>query len=103
MALGLISGCATYSSMPLDRAVVDQQLAVPSATSLCVHAAEVHHPILAPIQLDLRNGLSPDEAAVLAVLLNPALRAERDRQAISIAQLLQAGILPNPTLEPLCF
>jgi hypothetical protein len=35
---------------------------------------------------------------VLAVLLNPALRAERDRRALSGAQLLDAGLLPNPEL-----
>ena len=48
------------------------------------------------MNFDLRNGLSPDEAAILAVIVNPKLRALRDRKGIAQAQLLQAGILPNP-------
>jgi outer membrane protein TolC len=42
------------------------------------------------------EALSPDGAAVLAVLLNPFLRAIRDQRALSEAQLLDAGLLPNP-------
>ncbi len=52
--------------------------------------------MLAPIQLRPQEGLSPDEAAVLAVVINPSLRAQRDQRDIAQAQLLQAGILPNP-------
>jgi len=51
-----------------------------------------------PIQIYLDRGVSPEEAAVLALVLNPSLRAERDQRSLSAAQLLQAGLLPNPTL-----
>jgi outer membrane protein TolC len=61
-----------------------------------VQAKELQHPILKPIQFDIRNGLSPDEAALLAVIANPKLRATRDQRKLAAAQLLQAGILPNP-------
>ena len=61
-----------------------------------VQAKEIKHPILRPIEFDIRNGLSPDEAAILAVLANPKLRASRGQRKLAAAQLLQAGILPNP-------
>ena len=61
-----------------------------------VQAKEIKHPILKPIEFDIRNGLSPDEAAILAVLANPKLRASRGQRKLAAAQLLQAGILPNP-------
>jgi len=47
---------------------------------------------------DERDGLSPDEAAILAVIANPSLRAIRDQRAIAEGQVLQAGLLPNPRL-----
>ena len=61
-----------------------------------VQAKEIQHPVLKPIEFDIRNGLSPDEAAILAVLANPKLRASRGQRKLAAAQLLQAGILPNP-------
>jgi outer membrane protein TolC len=33
------------------------------------------------------------------VILNPKLRADRDRRGLAVAQLIQAGILPNPTIS----
>jgi outer membrane protein TolC len=64
-----------------------------------IRAGGFRHPLLKPVLFDDRDGLSPDEAAVLAVIANPALRAVRDRRGIASAQLLQAGILPNPRLS----
>lgn len=63
-----------------------------------VLAREIKHPILHPVELKADEGLSPDGAAVLAVLLNPSLRAVRDQRALSDAQILDAGLLPNPNL-----
>src|SRR4029434_5376156 len=60
-----------------------------------VQAKEIHHPVLKPIEFDIRNGLSPDEAAILAVIANPKLRAIRDQRKIAAAQLLQAGLFAN--------
>jgi outer membrane protein TolC len=64
-----------------------------------VQAREIQHPILRPIEFDIRNGLSPDEAAILAVIANPKLRASRDQRKLASAQLLQVGILPNPQVS----
>jgi outer membrane protein TolC len=64
-----------------------------------VEAKTIKHPILKPIDFDYRDGLSADEAAILAVLASPKLRAIRDQRGVAAAQLIQAGILPNPQLS----
>jgi len=48
--------------------------------------------------LNLRSGIGPDQAAILAVILNPKLSADRNRRGLAAAQLIQAGIIPNPTI-----
>jgi outer membrane protein TolC len=90
------SGCIGYQKMPLDPATVEGRLTPPSMEILRVKAKEIKHPILKPVNIDLQKGLSPHGAAILAVLANPSLNAARDRRGIAAAQLLQAGILPNP-------
>jgi cobalt-zinc-cadmium efflux system outer membrane protein len=60
-----------------------------------VPASEIHNVALEPAILDPRNGIGPDEAATIALYSNPALRAIRDRRGLAIAQLIQAGVLPN--------
>ena len=75
---------------------MDRALAPPALESVSLKASQIHHPLLRPVHFDLRQGLSPDEAAVLAVIANPQLRALRDRKGLAQAQLIQAGILPNP-------
>lgn len=97
-ALALTSGCARYQPKPLTAESVSDALAAPDQTSISLSAETFQHPIVKPMSIDLARGLSPEQAAVLAVILNPSLRAERDRRAQSASQLLQAGILPNPTL-----
>ena len=82
--------------MSLDQAAVAARLTSPSVDAIWIQAKEIKHPILKPVEFDIRNGLSPDEAAILAVLANPKLRASRDQRKLAAAQLLQAGILPNP-------
>lgn len=52
-----------------------------------------------PLAIDLRRGIVPDEAAAIALYSNPALRAIRDRRGLAAAQLVQAGILPNPVVS----
>ena len=42
------------------------RLRAPEQDLLRVQAAEIQHPILRPVTLDAEQGLSPDEAAVLA-------------------------------------
>jgi outer membrane protein TolC len=93
-----LNGCASYHPLPLSKASVQQRLRTPSAKALQIAAAQLHHPLLAPVPLNLRSGIGPDQAAILAVILNPKLRADRDRRGLATAQLIQAGIIPNPTI-----
>lgn len=94
-----VGGCQSYHPKPLDAAAVNRALTVPADDVLTQRAGLLDHPILRPIVLDDRDGLSPDEAAVLAVLLNPSLRTLRDAQGIAAAQTIEAGLLPNPVLS----
>lgn len=53
----------------------------------------------AEVVLNDRDGLSPDEAALMAVDLNPKLRALRANRGIGEAELIAARVLPNPRLD----
>ena len=59
LVLFLIPACATYEPMPLDQATVAARLAPPSMEAIQVQAKEIQHPVLKPIEFDIRNGLSP--------------------------------------------
>jgi cobalt-zinc-cadmium efflux system outer membrane protein len=96
--LVVFAGCAGYRPMPLTPTTATRHLAPPDLEVISVQARSIVHPILRPIEFDASDGLSPDEAAIFAVLANPALRAERGRRGTACAQLLQAGLLPNPQL-----
>ncbi|WP_158083115.1 TolC family protein [Methyloprofundus sedimenti] len=95
----MLSNCAEYQAQPLTDQKIQQQLPPPSIEQLTIQAQNINHPLLQPVKFDLKDGLSPDEAAILAVLRNPELRAIRNQNAISNAQLLQAGLLPNPQIS----
>lgn len=96
----LAAGCAHYDGKPdaLGAAAVDAALQPPALDRLKVAASKIEHPLLAPLVIDGRDGFSPDEVALLAVLASPALRALRDQRGVAQAQVLQAGLLPNPQL-----
>lgn len=96
IVMPLLAACATYHAAPLPGRDALASPAPLDLPRLRVAAAELHHPLLAPITLDLAHGLDPDQAAVLAVLLNPQLRAERDAHGEAEAQLVVAGLLRNP-------
>jgi len=92
-------GCSRYHSLPLDPGALARMLKPPTFESIRVQAKSIRHPLLPPIDFHIEDGLSPDEAAVVAILANPKLRAIRDERGIAKAQLLQAGILPNPQVS----
>lgn len=97
--LAAVSGCAHYQAQPLTEEAIRQQQQTPSSEQLTLQAAQIKHPLLEPVKFDMADGLSPDEAAILAVLRNPELRAARDQYAIAHAQVLQAGLLPDPQVS----
>lgn len=95
----VMAGCQHYKAMPLTDAAVDGALTFPTTQPLRDLAGKINHPMLSPVPIDLQGGLTPDAAAIVAVVTNPALRAQRDRGSLAQAQLLQARMLPNPTLD----
>jgi cobalt-zinc-cadmium efflux system outer membrane protein len=96
--LVFFGGCQQYQEIPLDGAAVEKALTLPPEQTLRVKAESLNHPVVPPVILDQSDGLSPDEAAILAVLANPSLKAVRDKRGIAAGQLLEAGLLPNPQL-----
>src|ERR1700730_17113767 len=86
-----------YHPLPLSRANV-QTHRLPAEKVLQVKAAQIHHPLLTAVAIHLESGIGPDQAAILAVILSPKLQADRDRRGLASAQLIQAGLLPNPTI-----
>ena len=54
---------------------------------------------LETIVLDARDGLDPEEIAVLAVLNSPDLQAKRAAAKVSGAEVFSAGLLPDPQVN----
>jgi outer membrane protein TolC len=96
VVLALTCGCAIYHPQPLDSASVEAALQPPKLEAVKIAAAKIEHPLLKPILIDGHDGFSPDEIAVMVVIVSPELRALRDQRGVANAQVLQAGILPNP-------
>ncbi len=97
-----ISGCSFYPSiMPQESGDINDSdlLKGPANEELFIKANKIHHPLLKPLSINFSDGISPDEAAVIAVIANPLLKSERDRKKIARAQVIQAGLLPNPQLS----
>ena len=94
-----LSGCSFYRPMPLDQTRVDAALEAPKLEAVKIAASKIEHPLIKPIVIDGRDGFSPDEIAVMTVIVSPRLRALRDQRGVAQAQVLQAGILPNPQLS----
>ncbi|MDB5447058.1 MAG: TolC family protein [Phenylobacterium sp.] len=82
-AAALLAGCATYSPLPL-----------PAAPKLATAPDQLAHDQPLP-----PGPLSVSQVTALAVLNNPDLRAIRAQHGVAQAQLIQAGVLPNPTLS----
>jgi outer membrane protein, heavy metal efflux system len=95
----LTLGCEVYHKQPLDKNSVDAALAPVEWKELRMRAEKINHPVLKPVVLDESKGLTPEQAGVVAVLVNPGLRALRDRRGVAQAELIQAKLLPNPELS----
>jgi outer membrane protein, heavy metal efflux system len=68
-------------------------------TMLRIPASRFQNKSAEQLSIDLRRGIGPDDAATIALYSNPALRTIRDRRRLAAAQLIQAGILPNPVVS----
>lgn len=91
----LLSGCATYHARPLPTA---PDLTTDPA-AIRVPARRFQVPSLQPHKLDPGDGLDMTETVMVAVLNNPDLKAVRLESGVARAQLLQAGLLPDPQLS----
>ncbi|MBI1182012.1 MAG: TolC family protein [Alphaproteobacteria bacterium] len=96
-ALLLLSACATYRAQPLDSA--PEVLAPPVAKVLQARADRIDRPWLKPVTVDLAAPLTGEAVAVIAVVNNPDLKAQRVRAGVSDAQVFAAGLLPDPTIS----
>lgn len=94
LVLAMLSACATAGRRPLS----SETSSVASIADLTVDAASLRLEPLKAVVVDPRDGLSPDEVAVLAVLNSPALRARRAAAKVSQAQIFDAGLLPDPQI-----
>ncbi|HZR05438.1 MAG TPA: TolC family protein [Candidatus Udaeobacter sp.] len=81
------------------RAWPERPFPAAAADALRIPASRIRAPEVPSQIVDLRQGIGPDEAATIALYSNPALRAIRDRRRLAAAQLIQAGILPNPVVS----
>jgi outer membrane protein, heavy metal efflux system len=77
------------------RAQSEARLGASHEAPVRISATRFEHLPLGPLSLDPRTGIGPDEAATIALYSNPALRSIRDRRRLAVAQVIQAGILPN--------
>jgi outer membrane protein TolC len=93
----LAAGCATYRPAPLDDNPT--LLSPPVVAALARDAAAIERPFLRPAAIDLGQPLDPNAVATLTVLLNPDLRALRERAGVADAQAFAAGLLPDPSFS----
>jgi outer membrane protein, heavy metal efflux system len=87
------------STLPPLRAESPMQQSPALESILRVSASRFKNQQHEQLPVDLGRGIGPDDAASIALYSNPALRAIRDRRGLAAAQLIQAGILPNPIVS----
>jgi cobalt-zinc-cadmium efflux system outer membrane protein len=90
----LLCGCATYHPSALPGG---PDLA--RAPALMVPARNLRVPGLAAEPIDPTKGLTETNIVTLAVVDDPRLKAVRLRAGVARAQLLQAGLLPDPQIS----
>jgi outer membrane protein, heavy metal efflux system len=103
VAVGLVPfvlavGCSFYRAAPLPPADLSLRTELPAPAGIDEALERIGNPLVAAREVDVGDRLDPDEAALVALALNPDLVAARDARGEAAAQLLQAGLLPNPSL-----
>lgn len=88
----LLGGCARYRPLPLAEQSPLKPQVVELALALPAGAADVR-------PVNPADGLDLDEVAVLAVANNPDLKALRAALGVAGAQVLAAGLFPDPQLS----
>lgn len=90
-----LTGCQKYNPKPLPNDINNSKLQFP-IKKINEFAKNIKHLNLKSVELNLTDGLSPNEAAIIAVYENPSLKTERANLLISNAEVLEAGLIPNP-------
>lgn len=96
-AVSLLAGCASYKPAPLATSAVT--LAPPDMTIVSADAAKIDRPYLQPQPVDWTQPLTPNALAVIAVLENPDLKAQRAKVGVTDAQAFAARLLPDPQVQ----
>jgi outer membrane protein TolC len=96
----LLSGCVAYRPEPLEPGQRWSDLESIRLDDLIADEGEppADDEDRLPV-FDYTDGLSADEAAALATVLNPDMRAFRLQRQIAEGQLVSAGLLPNPSID----
>lgn len=94
-----VSACSAYHAQPLPPANAIGAPAGVDWMAVQVRASEIKHPLLPALPVNLSDGLSPDEAALIAVAANPQLQVARAMRGVAQAQVIAAGVLPNPQVS----
>ena len=95
LPIGLLAGCVSYRPAPLSPAL-------PAARDMAIVSADaqkIDRPFLAPQAIDLSQPLTANALAVIAVLENPDLKAQRARLGVTDAQVFAARLLPDPSVQ----
>ena len=92
-----LAGCASYAPDALPTA--GQALRSQPGDLLSIDAQKINRPWLKPQPIDLSLPLTPDALAVLAVLENPDLKAQRAKLGVADAQAFAARLLPDPSFQ----
>lgn len=93
----LLAGCAQYTPSPLPNPSL--VLAPPDSKLITADAQAINRPYLEPEPINLGAPLTPNDLGILAVLLNPDLKALRTKNGVTDAQAFAAGLLPDPTFQ----
>lgn len=90
-----LSGCISYHIKPLKTNDSLNRLTHLDKNKLMHQAALVHHSRIPPIRLNFKKPFTVEELAVIAVLVNPDLKALRAKERVAKAQVFDAGLLPD--------
>src|SRR5258708_7869979 len=96
-APSFVAACASYHAAPLADSAVT--LAPPDLAIVSADAAKIGRPFLQPQPIDWTQPLTPDALAIIAVLENPDLKAQRAKVGVTDAQSFAARLLPDPTFQ----
>ena len=97
ISLLALSGCAHYAAKPLPDAA--DALSAPNPAILSMEAQRLQRPFLEPEPVNLNAPLTPNALAVIAVVENPDLKAQRAKLGVTDAQAFAARLLPDPTFQ----